>query len=311
MKRIFVFFAALVLAWGCASSSAVDPAVYVPEPTDYASCDAWYIAEKGAEVDVFYLLPTCIFDWTEDTSGLVAHHFDVEKGVQRANFDYSLDLAHDIFGDHCNFYAPLYRQISLDSWLEDEEVIGDRFAVAMDDVARAFAYYMEHSNAGRDFVLAGYSQGAKAVVELIKRLSGEQLSRMRAAYVVGYRITADDLASGKIRGAVSAEDRGVVVAYNSVHTPDDIWAAVAQDNEVCINPVSWSCDTLRAIIGDSISVCIDPRHKVLLVEGYDGGGAEIPLLKGTLTAGNYHLSELTLYKAQLEANVARRVGAAD
>lgn len=69
-----------------------------------------------------------------------------------------------------------------------------RYANARKDVVSAFRYYMENDNQGRPFILAGHSQGAKAIVELIKHtLTAEQLDRMVAAYAFGFSISTDKL----------------------------------------------------------------------------------------------------------------------
>ena len=234
----------------------------------------------------------------------------------KENFDWSLQLADDIFGQECNFYAPYYRQISLESWMEAPEVIEARFEAAMADIRTSFAHYLREFNDGRDFVLAGFSQGAKCVLELVKAMDPHTLAQMQAAYVIGYKITAEDLRNPNVRPAQRADDRGVVISYNSVRSADDIWDSVTQANEVLINPVSWKTDTLPALLpyhsvtGDSTAVAtvrIDPEHHVLQVLGYDGGGMSISAFQGQIPPGNYHLSELTLYKTCLQENVKKRL----
>ena len=177
----------------------------------------------------------------------------------------------------------------------------------MQDVDRAFNYYMQHFNNGKKFVLAGYSQGAKAVVELVKRLDRQAVSKMKAAYVIGYRITDEDLKNANVKIAEGETDKGVIISYNSVKTAADAWDAVSRGTRACINPVNWKTDATPAQLSSSITVTADTTNKLLLVNGYDGGGMEIPTLKGVITSGNYHLSELTLYKECLKKNVRTRI----
>ena len=307
MKRFIFLCLLIILGLSCADSHHDSTRNFIPKQPDYADTTLWYVERLEAGTDVFYITPTCIFDWKDSATALPCYHYDVYGEVMKENFNYSLQLAQDIFGKECNFYAPYYRQISLESWLLDEEVIEERFEPAMEDVERAFQYYLKHENQGRPFVLAGYSQGAKAVVELLKRMSDKAFSQVKAAYVIGYRITAEDLKHKHIRPAQGETDQGVVICYNSVKTPQDIWKAVADRNCACINPVNWRTDAAPAQLNDSISVEIDTQHQVLLVKGYDGGGIEIPLLKGHVSEGNYHLSELTLFQQQLQENVLKRI----
>ena len=151
------------------------------EAPDYADTEMWYKSEaeicsnqpdekSGSEADVFYILPTCVWDWT-DSLGRVCHFADVRNPEHIAAMLPSNELAYDIFGKYADFYSPYYRQITLDSWTSDE-IAEKRFPYAMEDIDRAFDYYMEHWNNGRPFILAGFSQGAKCVVELLKSLDG-------------------------------------------------------------------------------------------------------------------------------------------
>ena len=63
----------------------------------------------------------------------------------------------------------------------DTALITSRFPIAMGDVREAFRYYIENLNEGRPFVLAGFSQGAQALVELLKELPESLHERMVAA----------------------------------------------------------------------------------------------------------------------------------
>lgn len=298
----YICFLAFFFLWGCGAASDE----YIPGVPDYADSGLWYVDAGGEEADVFYVTPTCVYDWVEETTGLPCHHYDANAGVMRRKFDYSLALANDIFGASCNFYAPYYRQISLNSWLEDEAVVARRFSVAMADVSSAFKYYLEHYNGGRDFILAGFSQGAKAVLELVKGMDTTTLKKMKVAYVIGYGITADDLANPNVVPAKGETDTGVVIGYNSVRSAEDRWKAVSGDNEVCINPVNWRVDDAAAWISDSISVRVDTLNKVLLVSGY-ANPMRIRSMEGFIPEGNYHLSELELYAPYLRENVSRRL----
>ena len=163
---------------------------------DYGRADMWYrggTAASAENADVFYIAPTCNWGRT-DADGTVHWQMDVYDTVQRANLQAPLRLAERVFAEGNRFYAPYYRQITMESWFEPDSVIGARFAVAMEDVREAFRYYLEHFNGGRPFVLAGHSQGARCVLELLKEEMNDSLyGRLVAAYVVGYRITDGEL----------------------------------------------------------------------------------------------------------------------
>lgn len=301
MLRVISYLLLLTVACSCDSNS------YIPEAPKYEDSNLWFISDKDSNVDVFYVLPTCIFDWENKETRQICHHYDVYKEVMKENFNYSLDLANKIFGENCNFYSPYYRQISLDTWTLNEKTVDERSVIAMDDVKNAFKYYLNNFNKGRHFVLAGYSQGGKGVVELVKMLDAETLKRMDAAYVIGYRVTDTDMQNKNVKIAQGETDRGVIICYNSVKTADDMWKIVSADNRACINPVNWKTDATPAQLNENITVTLDTEKKLLLVSGYDNGGVGIPLLEGVITEGNYHLGELNLYEDCLRENVKKRI----
>lgn len=287
------------------------------EAPDYADAAMWYMSEAelysnlpdeeyGSEADVFYILPTCVRDWT-DSLGSVCHFADVRNPEHIAAMLPSNELAYDIFGKYADFYSPYYRQITLDSWTSDE-IAEERFPYAMEDIGRAFDYYMEHWNKGRPFILAGFSQGAKCVMELLKSLDEEEYSRLIAAYVIGYKVTEDDMKNPNVRPARSADDIGVTVCYNSVESAASISPGLAA-SEFCINPLNWSCGPEPASVQDTVTVSVDTDAHVLIVRGLDSEKYYHPSLAGLFEKGNYHLLELTLYQKSLTKNAETRISA--
>ncbi len=278
----------------------------------YAEPLYWYDNGRGVDpnkVDVFYILPTCVFDW-EDSTGQVNHYASLTDSAQRAAMLPSYQLADEIFADSANFFAPYYRHISLNTWMEGEEVVSERFPTAMADIREAFSYYMKHKNGGRPFLLAGFSQGAKCVVELIKELSPEQASRMVAAYVCGYKVTPSDTCGVPfLRAARCANDIGVTVVYNTVGRVEAVAPILTQNNAWVINPASWTTDTMAHPLNDTVSIRVDETHKVLIAEGLDEEALFVESLQSLFPVGNYHLLELTLYHDSLQKNVKRRIRA--
>lgn len=298
--------------WQCSPAKDAMPAEsstpkkdLLPEAPDYGSADNWYrVAREGAKADVFYILPTCVWDWTNETGDTI-HYADPRNEEQREAMRPSLELAADIFSNH-DFYSPYYRQTTLESWMEGDSVIEARFSYAMPDVEAAFAHYLAHDNAGRPFILAGFSQGAKAVVELLKTLPEEARRQLVAAYVIGYKVTAEELAAHpEIKAARDSADTGVTICYNSVASPQAICPALSP-SQICINPVNWHTDATPAQLNDSVSVRVDTTHKVLLVEGLDESKYYAPSLGQLFKPGNYHLQELLFYQEQLRHNSALR-----
>ncbi len=308
MNKVY-FILLLWLCVVCAGCSDNTTHYLLPTAPDYAQENAWYKELNAAgesKADVFYIAPTCVWDW-QDAQGHVMHFEDIYNEEQREALRPSLELAADIFADSYNFYAPYYRQITLESWMEGEDTVEKRFPYAMADVKRAFDYYLEHENDGRPIVLAGFSQGAKAVVELLKDMPADVYARLVAAYVIGYNVSEREVDYFKtIEAARDSIDTGVTVCYNSVDSVDAI-CPVLSDSYLCINPVNWKTDGSPAYLNDSVTVRVDTKHHVLLVEGFDEKEFYLPSLGAMFKEGNYHLQELLFYQECLNKNVKQRV----
>ncbi|MFR9542165.1 MAG: DUF3089 domain-containing protein [Rikenellaceae bacterium] len=308
MKKITLYLLALLAVACCKSvDNGSEP---MPKAPDYTSSECWYtnvVSEPLEALDVFYILPTCVFDWT-DSNGVTYHYADVYNDDGRAAQLYSYELAEEIFGDKANFYAPYYRQITLNVWIDGQEAVDRLFPAAMADVEAAFENFIETKNDDRPFIIAGFSQGGKAVVELTKSLTAEERERLVAAYVIGYKVTDDDLQNGNIVAATRADDTGVTICYSSVATTDAINPLIS-DSKICINPVNWATDSTVAELNDSVTVTVDTIHNMLIVDGLDSEALYVPELADLFKLGNYHLQELELYKESLRENVAVRAAA--
>ncbi|WP_239465791.1 DUF3089 domain-containing protein [Bacteroides gallinaceum] len=280
---------------------------------DYSDNRCWFENKQdatGKDVDLFYVVPTCIWDYT-DSLGQTRHHMDIFNTEQRALTDPSIQLAKSVLADSCNFFSPYYRQISMDSWLTlDTALIEERFKLAYQDVADAFHYYMEHDNQGKPFILAGHSQGAKAVIELLKREMTPDISRkLIATYAIGYTVTPEELAGySTLRPAQDSIDTGVLIGFNSVTRPDAV-SPLFRDNVVCINPVNWRSDATPATSYQGFTVAQDTTIHTLIVTGIDEEQYFIPSVAALLPKGNLHVQEFNLYNEDLRKNVLQRIRA--
>ena len=302
--------ACLLLALVSCEKDASTPASHT---IDYADNRCWFENKQGVtekNIDLFYVVPTCIWDYT-DSLGQTLHHMDVFNTEQRALVDPSIQLAKSVLADSCNFFSPYYRQISMDSWLTlDTALIEERFKLAYQDVADAFHYYMEHDNQGKPFILAGHSQGAKAVIELLKREMTPDISRkLIATYAIGYTVTPEELAGyPTLRPAQDSIDTGVLIGFNSVTRPDAV-SPLFRDNVVCINPVNWRTDATPATSYQGFTVAQDTTIHTLIVTGIDEEQYFIPSVAALLPKGNLHVQEFNLYNEDLRKNVLQRIRA--
>ena len=294
MNTRFLMLAALAAVVSCA------PRERIPDAPDYASPGAWYITDRGADIDLFYISSTETFDTRVGRT--LYHYAQAADSAACPGIRAEMEGVDRILGGDLNFYSPFYRQMAMETYL-DTALIASRFPLAMEDARAAFKYYVDELSGGRPFVLAGFSQGGEVLVELLKELPDSLQSRLVAAYVLGWKITPEDLASPAIQPALGAEDIGVTVCYNSVADPAAASDLVSGGNTVAINPVNWCTDATPAVLFDSLTVTLDPATKLLVVDGYEGTGYA---WKPYFEDGCYHTFEIRWYGDCLRENIATR-----
>ncbi len=223
-------------------SQTAEPAKPAPAKNDYSNPDSWlcrpgrqdactidlsttvvaangkltrenFAANPKAPFDCFYVYPTVSNDPTPNSDMVPGPE---EKGVIRAQFAR--------FGSQCRLFAPMYRQVTLTALravLTGQKVDVDR-ALAYNDVADAWRYYMEHDNHGRGVVLIGHSQGSGVLTQLIRsEIDGKPVqSQIISALLLGTNLPVP---KGKDVGGAfqhmplchSATQTGCVVTYAS------------------------------------------------------------------------------------------------
>jgi hypothetical protein len=311
-KTLFVSFVSLAsLFFACTSNDFKSGnSQYIPEVPDYCLEKMWFNVLNdtiGNGADVFYIPSTWEYDWTTP-EGNICHYADVYNKEHTDNMGIEMKKVSDYMADGNNFYSPFYRHITLDTWATlNEETISNRYSsVSFPDVRNAFEYFIENFNNGRPFILAGFSQGGKSVVELMKIMPSEVRNRMVAAYVLGYKVTPDDISTAPwIVAAKDSMDTGVTICYNSVSNVKHTKPIVSSPNAMCINPVNWRTDSTPAILNDTITVTLNTEHKVLVLDGFDGN--YLPNILDILNVGDYHGIEPWVYSECLRKNIRQRI----
>ncbi len=297
MKHTALFLVIACLVAACAPKGNI-----IPDEPDYADTSQWYIADRGAEVDVFYIVSTECGDYT--LGGKAMHYADTRNDSIRALLYGEMVGVDQLLAGDLNYYSPYYRQVTLQTYTDDS-LVAARMPLAYGDVRKAFAYYLEHHNHGRRFILAGFSQGAMAVVDLLKGMDDETYSRLVAAYVIGYKVDEDN---SHIRPAKDSADLGVTVCYNSVRDNDCAIPLLSEGNLMAINPVNWRTDATPATLvdpryGDTLTVTLDTTTLLLHIDGYHRDDYMLPLIG---REGNYHCLEISLFRDCLRHNIALR-----
>jgi pimeloyl-ACP methyl ester carboxylesterase len=171
--------------WMCRPGSS-------PNPCREANLDATEIKADGSqakvahvraqnpEFDCFYVYPTVLLTGAAQMTDLT------DQGVEPV-LDALLTQGAR-FSRVCEVYAPLYRQTGLSG---GAPVQGADPALAAKDVRDAFAYYLEHLNKGRKFVLIGHSQGTfmlTAMMQMDLDNDASKRAKMISALLIGGRI---------------------------------------------------------------------------------------------------------------------------
>ncbi len=281
----------------------------IPEPPDYSNEAMWITEDMdpdGTGADIFYVVSTWEKDWTDD-KGNTIHYADVWNPRHCERMAIEMNKAADYMAPGNRYWAPYYRHATIEAFLtRDEEIIQKRTRLAMKDVCDAFDYFLKQREPGRPLIIAGFSQGGLAVVELLKHMDDTTYNQLAAAYVLGYKVTDEDLAAcGHIKPAEGADDVGVTICYNTVKDVKYV-NPVVSSTSIAINPVNWVTDATPAVLHDTITVTLSPEYHVLVVDGYDG--AEYPPFANFINVGDIHSCEPWLYSECLQENMALRAG---
>ena len=299
MRTIAIEIIAALLLTAC---GARDRMAVPPEP-DYGADSLWYAVNRDAPADLFYICSTETLDYQDAATGAVMHYANAAFPSQCPAMTAEMKGVDRRLGGDLNYYAPYYRQSTMETFKDDETVMA-RVSLPAHDCKRAFEEYLARMNGGRPFVLAGFSQGAQMALELLKTMPEAVRERMIATYLIGWRVTREELERHPaIRPATGPDDIGVTICYNSVRSPEDAFHPVSDGNAVAINPVNWRTDATPATLSDSLTVVLDNASKLLLVSGYSRTDHAMPPY---WNGGNYHTFEIRWYSDCLKENIALR-----
>ena len=300
---------------------------------DYALDDYWVskpnIIKKSA--DVFFVLPTV------DLKKLYPDNEDILSVKNASRFYKTYNMEKTIVEYSANVFAPLYRQITLGTYMnygftvinQDEGFLdGLKYVdIAYEDVKNAFEYYLENLNAGRGLVLFGYSQGGDMLLKLLSEYGDDDRFKKVhvASYIIGTSVTEEYMAQNPyLKAAKSKKDLGVIVSFNAV----DSRMEYDGPKEVSINPLNWktnskkagaslnkgyaSYDTNGKLIKEIPNYCgayIDKKTGKLIVTDIENQDELYNIDTKFFKKGDYHLYDLNFFCQNLKKNIATRIKA--
>ena len=283
-------------------------AQYIPMAPDYDDPTMWVTADgdtDGTGADVFYVVSTWEDDWTTE-DGRICHYADVWNPEHRAHMaELELNKIAAYMSPGNRFVAPFYRHTTIQAFMTNsDDTVYQRTRLSMEDVCKAFDHFQAQRDKTRPLIIAGFSQGGLAVVELLKHISDETYNELAAAYVLGYKVTKADMeACSHIRPAEGETDTGVTICYNTVKDVKYVLPIIAA-SDICINPVNWRTDDTPAILKGTITITVSPEYHVLVATNYSA--SEYQPFRGFLNVGDIHSCEPWLYSECLQENIRVR-----
>ena len=199
-----------------------------------------HVPLANPDVDCFYVYPTV------DMHLRAGNHTDLVdiEDMQRTAM---VQIAR--FSEVCAVYAPLYRQVSIGTYLDrDESEKNHFFEVAASDVEAAFQHYLTHYNHGRRMVIVGHSQGAQMITTLLQKTfdrDEELRKRLVVALPIGFYA---DVPEGSNIGSTFThipvcsrdDETGCVIAFRTLAAGDSpdarYWQVTPGHRTICQDP---------------------------------------------------------------------------
>jgi hypothetical protein len=308
-------------------------ATKVPKEPDYGALQYWAahpdkkdLADKvpnglrdeqaTANVDVFFVHPTTYLDAPRKNRNWNADLADVS--LNNSTDAGSIQFQGSIFNGCGRVYAPRYRQAHYQVFFPKKDTISARRAleVAYADIAAAFDYYLQHWNQGRPFILAGHSQGALHIMQILKkRVEGTPLEQqLVAAYIVGWPVRQNFFS--QLKPCTTPEQTDCYCTWRTWEREYGRKKAFEAE-VVCTNPLTWSIETGKYApaslnLGGVVRPFETVRPEIVDAEVFKGILlAKKPKFPGSFffRRKNYHIGDLNLYYMNVRENAQLRAAA--
>ena len=131
------------------------------------------------------------------------------------------------YSQRCRVFAPMYRQITLQTLFSGQPITPEQRQLAYGDVVAAWKTYLSNYNKGRGVVLIGHSQGTFALRQLIHDYvdprKGVRKRLISAILLGGNVLVGQGATSGgdfrHIPACESQKDSGCVIAFSTFNAP--------------------------------------------------------------------------------------------
>ena len=314
-----------------------DPAMWYSRPGLADDPARWQPSAPGATAPPSGdAAPFAVF-FVHPTSYLDRSHWNAPLDDATAQFRARLFIKGlaSPFDQASEIWAPRYRQAAIGAFLSNSPDAQAALDLAYRDVSQAFDAFLAQIGPNTPIVLAGHSQGALLIDELLrKRIAGTPLqARIAMAYPIGWPISvAHDLPALGLPACASADQAGCIVTWSSFAEPADPGMMLERyqhspgfDGQprgntgvLCVNPLTGTVNgAAPALANLGTLVPSADLSTGALVPGVVGAhcGPRGLLLIGNppamgpyvLPGNNYHVYDIPLFWENLHADVARRM----
>lgn len=300
-----------------------DPALWVPQGVAQPASPA-----SGAAV--FFIHPTSFF-------GRDQWNAPIDNAESRERAELFVRGMASPFNTAAELWAPRYRQATFGAFLAEDGDGQRALNLAYRDVLQAFDFFINSVPKDAPVILAGHSQGAVLLAQLMKdRVAGKPLaSRIVAAYPIGWPIsTTHDLPLMGLPACATPDQAGCVMSWSSFAEPAEpapiaagTIAATALDGQprggspiLCSNPLTGGIggtapasanlgtlvpsDDLKtgSITVGAVPARCSPEGLLLIGDPPEMGPYVLP-------GNNYHVYDIPLFWSNLRADAQRREAA--
>lgn len=311
--------------WYARPGVANDPARWQPAWADGRTSE---LVTPVPPFAVFFVHPTSYLDRTHWNAPL-----DDAQAQARARL-FLKGLASP-FAQASEIWAPRYRQATIGAFLSHSTDAQQALDLAYGDVSQAFDEFLAHVRPDVPIVIAGHSQGALLVDELLrKRIAGTPLqARIAMAYPIGWPLSAEhDLPALGLPACRTADEAGCIVTWSSFAEPAEPGMLLERYKNsagydgkprgdggvLCVNPLtgtlggaadaSANAGTLvpsadlstGQLVPGAVSARCGPRGLLLIGNAPNMGSYVLP-------GNNYHVYDIPLFWENLRLDVARRM----
>ncbi len=266
-----------------------------------------WIPDSLKKVDVFYVHPT-VYQKGENWNADLADK-KINKKVDNKPVHYQAST----FNRSCRVYAPRYRQAIVEVFKKESKDGMKALDLAYGDVKKAFEYYLQHYNQGRDFIIASHSQGTCHSTRLLQEMIDTTLLRKRmiAAYVVGF--TINETWYKNLRMCKNATETGCFLSWQSFKKGiEPEWKF--HKNTESVNPITWTKEpaTKEQSLGSVLLNISKKRLNKTSANIYNKDGevvwvdTKVRILK---RFKNMHIADYNLFWYDIRQNVQDRIDA--